>query len=100
MDTFSVLDQTSQRNALTEYALAMSPIQEVGGHILRETHGTAEKHRTTAVVASPALEAVQQKAFTNLALSGIIPTVDIPPLLPGQIDDKAIIQLSEMLERW
>jgi hypothetical protein len=98
--THGILDEIARGNALTEYALAMSPIQEVGGHLPKKTHITAMKHWRATVVASPAPKMVQQKAISNLALSRIIPTVDIPPLLPGQIDDKAIIQLSEMLERW
>jgi hypothetical protein len=98
--TLDTLDQTNRRNALTDYALAMSPIQEVGGHLPRKTHITAGKHWTATVVASPASEMVQQKAISNLAVSEIKFTVDIPPLLPGQIDDKAMFQLSEMLERW
>ena len=97
--TLDFLDEANRRNILTEYALAMSPIQEVGGHLPRKTHITAGKH-WTATVASPAPGVAQQKAISNLALSGIIHTIDIPPLLPGQVDDKAIIQLSEMLERW
>ena len=97
--TLGILDETNRRITLTEHALAMSPIQEVGGHLPRKTHITAEKH-WTATVASPAPGVAQQKAISNLALSGIIHTIDIPPLLPGQVDDKAIIQLSEMLERW
>jgi hypothetical protein len=98
--TLGILDEINRRNALTEYALAMSPIQEIGGYLPRKTHITAGNPWTATVVVSPALKMVQQKAFTNLALSGIILTVDISPLLPGQIDDKAIIQLSELLERW
>lgn len=97
--TLGILDETNRRITLTEHALAMSPIQEVGGHLPRKTHITAGKH-WTATVASPAPGVAQQKAISNLALSGIIHTIDIPPLLPGQVDDKAIIQLSEMLERW
>ena len=97
--TLGILDETNRRITLTEHALAMSPIQEVGGHLPRKTHITAGKH-WTATVASPAPGVAQQKAIFNLALSGIIHTIDIPPLLPGQVDDKTIIQLSEMLERW
>ena len=98
--TLDFLDEANRRNILTEYALAMSPIQEVGGHLPRKTHITTGKH-WSATVASPASRVVQQqKAISNLALSGIIHTIDIPPLLPGQIDDKAIVQLSEMLARW
>jgi hypothetical protein len=98
--TLDFLDEANRRNVLTEYALAMSPIQEVGGHLPRKTHITAGKQWTAIVLASPGPKMVREKKIPNLALSGIILTVDIPPLLPGQIDDKAIIQLSEMLERW
>lgn len=98
--TYGILDETNRRSVLTEYALAMSPIQEVGGRIPRKTHITAGKQWTATMLASPGPRMVREKKIPNLALSGIILTVDIPPLLPGQIDDKAIIQLSEMLERW
>ena len=98
--TLGILDEPNRRDALTESAFAMSPIQEVGGQLPRKTHITAEKHWTATAMASPVPKLVQQKAYTDLALSGIVLTVDIPPLLPGQIDDEAINRLAEMLKRW
>lgn len=86
--------------ALQREVLAMSPVREVAGPHSARHCATAdftnpvllskETHREPA-----ALEKMQQ-----LELSGVIHTINIPPLTPEQIDEVAIAELSEMLQRW
>lgn len=86
--------------ALRGERLAISPIQEITGQ-------SSARPCAAAACATPALnprETQTQSACTNtmntLALSGIILTVDIPPSVPERVDDKSIMELSEMLQRW
>jgi len=86
--------------ALRGEKLAISPIQIVTGQ-------SSARPWAAAACTTPALnpsETQTQLACTNtvktLALSRIILTVDIPPSVPERVDDKTIMELSEMLQRW
>lgn len=100
LDIIGMPDENGrQRGSLDEHTLALSPTSTTAPYlaadsiILLAPRTSPEKVlRKTKTAAGPVV--------SNLALSKIVHTVDIPPLSPGQWDDDAINQLSELLERW
>ncbi|KAJ4988241.1 hypothetical protein SVAN01_06337 [Stagonosporopsis vannaccii] len=86
--------------ALRQGVLAMSPIQEVAGP-------SSARLCAAAACTTPALfpgvthiQPLSAKMTSKLAFSGVILTIDISPSVPEQADDKVIVELSEMLQRW
>ena len=43
---------------------------------------------------------VARRVLVNLALSGIIFTIDIAPSLPRHREEDAIVEISDLLARW
>ncbi|KAF1926091.1 uncharacterized protein M421DRAFT_224689 [Didymella exigua CBS 183.55] len=82
--------------------LAISPIQELFNP--RTKHDPATKQlmsaQTTRFEAVHISRTVDRKMLADLSLSEIILTINIPPSLPIQDEDDAIVELSEMLRRW
>ncbi|KAF3007890.1 hypothetical protein E8E13_010995 [Curvularia kusanoi] len=99
LEVFS--DEASQRIALDKCSLVISPIREVGEPPSGKAHAMEGVHlAASAIASSTTIDTSANGLRHNLTLSRVTPTVDIPPLLPGQIDSKAMDQLSELLQSW
>lgn len=86
--------------ALRQETLAMSPIQEVAGPYSARPCVATACTTPTLIAGETQIQPSSTNTTNNLALSGVILTIDIPPSTPGLIDEEAIVELSEILQRW
>ncbi|KAF2625336.1 hypothetical protein BU25DRAFT_119497 [Macroventuria anomochaeta] len=98
--TLGVLDEVCPRKCLPCHQPGRSSI-----HVLRSQPCLAADDLTLAqttnvVDVSTKTQTTGKKMVNKLALSEVVFTIDIPPSSPEQVDDNAIIQLSELLQRW
>lgn len=78
----------------------MSPIRELAGPFSVGPFVAAAGTTMPLMHRDIHREPVGPKTTQKLELSGVILTMDIPPLTPEQMHEVAIIQLAEMLQRW
>lgn len=96
---------SSRRKLLEEIPPVASPIQEVvdssSAKLCSATNALTLVQKTSTVDVPTDVKKADKKVDTNLMLSGVILTIDIPPSPPEQVDDDdAINELSELLRRW
>ena len=97
LDTFRLPDDDGcTTSLLDQYALALSPISTIAPQFATDNIVLAPARDPKEVLVNTRRE---PRPTVNLALS-IILTINIPPSIPGQADDNAINELSDLLEKW
>jgi len=84
-------------------SLALSPIHRIFD--AHAKHDSAKEQpgsmrTTTSEAVRTDSTTMDKRALANLALSEVILTIDIAPSLHSQCEEDAIIELSDLLERW
>ena len=89
-------DDGCTTSLLDQYALALSPISTIAPQFATDNIVLAPARDPKEVLVNTRRE---PRPTVNLALS-IILTINIPPSIPGQADDNAINEHSDLLEKW
>lgn len=99
LTALDLFDRGSTKRISLNFTLAMSPsIRQVARP--RYTAKYPEPTQAVTATSAPGFRGVKVKATNTLVLPEDMSTVDIPPLLLGQVNEAAIDQLSDLLQRW